>query len=138
MLERELAVLSERIVRLERRLRRLRLVGMALVVGTAGVVLAGQAPPEERTVVAERFVLVDSAKKTRAGLRVAHDGAVSFTLLDAQENTRAVLGLRSDGSPLLTLSDKAGDVHALLTVRTDKRPGLFFLGKDEKVLWKAP
>jgi len=138
MLERELAVLSERVVRLERRLRRLRLVGMALVVATAGVVLSGQAPPEERTVVAERFVLVDSAKKTRAGLRVARDGAVSLTLMDAQENIRAVLGLRSDGSPLLTLSDKAGEVHALLTVRNDKKPGLFFLGKDDKVLWKTP
>ncbi|HEY7677088.1 MAG TPA: hypothetical protein VIG69_08440 [Candidatus Methylomirabilis sp.] len=138
MLERELEVLSERVVRLERRHRRLRLVGMALVVGMAALVLGGQARTEERTVIAERFVLVDSGKKVRAGLRVTRDGAVSLILLDAEENTRAVLGLRSDGSPLLTLSDKEGEVHTLLTVRADKRPGLFFLGKDDKVLWKAP
>ena len=91
MLERELEALSERVRHLERRHRRLRLMGAALVVGTAAVALAGQPATEERTVVAERFVLVDSASKTRAGLRVARDGAVSLTLLDAQENTRAVL-----------------------------------------------
>lgn len=112
MNEPTLDVLTKRIDRLERENRRLKRVGVVVLVGLAAIGLMGQAAG--RTVEAERFVLRDASGKARGAWGVAGGGTALF-LLDQDGKHRVELSLGSDGSPSFVLRDKA-----------------------EKVVWKAP
>jgi hypothetical protein len=101
---------EERLERLEKENRRLRMLVLALIVlAGAGVALSAvsgvraQAPAWRRTVEAEKFVLRDSSGKRRAVLGMAA-GAPDLILYDASGKTRASLDMFG-GEPGLEFYD---------------------------------
>jgi hypothetical protein len=156
--------LTRRIERLEQKVRWwTRLAGATLVL-LGGVVLLGATagkkskPPAELR--AQRIVLVDKADKGRAEFAVvSHDqpglilsdnngnprltlsltqyGEPTLSFVDAGGTRRIVLGLDLYGT-LLRFTDDAGNLRAALAVPSKGEPELELLGKDDKVLWRAP
>ena len=72
--------------------------------------LRQQAQPGERTVAAEKFVLLDAAGQPRATLGVNADASCSFILMDANGKFRAWLGVKESGAAFLSLKDEAGRI----------------------------
>jgi hypothetical protein len=140
-----LADLTQRLDRLERGNRRLRLAGVILLLALVAVGAMGQVLPKAvpKVVEAERFVvrdtrgkisatlgagsgtttpalsLADQNGKLRAGLAVLSDGAVGLVLADKDGNLRASIGLAADASSQVILYNKEGRGGAGLIVRAD-------------------
>src|SRR3954469_1842395 len=113
----------------------LRMVGIGLIAGLLGGVVsswvlvgapafAQKAPPQEKVLQAERFVVVDPAGKLRAVLGLAADDSLSLRLYDQAGKQRLALGVLADGSPSLLLKDPAGKPRAGLLVKADGSPSL--------------
>jgi hypothetical protein len=117
----EQGAIEERLEKLERQNRRMKLAGLGAVVIAGAFVLMGQAsgprtPPEVR---AKSFVLVDANGETRARLYMSASGkGPELDLLDAKGNPRVVLGANSEG-PWLALYDANGKPRAWLIVTSD-------------------
>ncbi len=107
-----LDALTQRLDRLERRLRRWRILGsIAWAVLIAGNILS-------LLLLVEVSRQLGAAMEEMAGADEAVETVVvakRFILVDDDGNPRAVLALRADGSPSLAFSDK-----------------------DGKLIWKAP
>jgi hypothetical protein len=130
-------------------------------------VLAQKLLEHPQIIRAESFQVVDKNGKIRAVLGMGSNGEPSLSLADENEHVRTVVGLSAlgiahangessislnlwpDGNPSLTLNDQEGKLRAVLgvymvvgknTELREQRPisSLMLLGKDEKVLWKAP
>ncbi len=104
--------LVQRLDRLEREDRRLKGVGLMVLIGIVALVLMGQATPSkvEKLVEAEKFVLRDEKGKIRATLAIAADGVVSLSLAGTAEKPGAVLAAARDGASTLILYNKDGNV----------------------------
>lgn len=123
--------LSQRLDRLEREKRKLRVLGGVLLLGLACLLLVGQAPSQDRMVAANSFVLLGQDGKPRAELAFSshglpgvrfYDGGGKYTasfeldkydrpslrLWSGDAKGSARLGLEEDGSPHLTLRDIYG------------------------------
>jgi len=108
-----------RLDRLERQNRRLKLGGLALLLGLGVVVLAGgQGEGKPKTVEAERFILRDEFGRQRAALTVSKGGDPALYLLDTDEQARVALGLSKDG-PGLYFTDPGGKHRAVLARNND-------------------
>jgi len=83
---------TERLDRLERQNRRLRLGLIAIALGSGAVFLTAAMPSTMETVTAQKFVLVDGSGNQRAILAVDKDGQSSLALYDASGQRRLVLG----------------------------------------------
>jgi hypothetical protein len=108
----------ERLERLERSNRRLKVSGLVVLLGLAAVGLMGQARPALQTVEAQEFVVKDAGGVVRARLGASQSGA-SLNL--AHEGGRAnlvVSGARSQGAHLV-VTDSAGRVKSLLLVNPE-------------------
>jgi hypothetical protein len=102
----DLSSLLERIALLERRLRRLRRGGAAVVIFALSAMLLGASATGPATSLrAREFVLVDSNDQPRAVLGFRDDGAPRLNLLAQGGESRARLELLEDGSPGLVFSD---------------------------------
>lgn len=111
-------VLMQRLDKLERSNRRLKLSGLIVLVGLAAVGLMGQARPPLQTVEAQEFVVKDAGGAVRARLG-ASPSAASLTL--SHEGGRASLvvsGGRGQGAHL-AVSDSAGKVKGLLLLNPE-------------------
>ena len=111
-------VLMQRLDKLERSNRRLKLSGLVVLVGLAAFGLMGQAKPPLQTVEAQEFVVQDAGGAVRARLG-ASPSAASLTL--SHEGGRAslvVLGGRGQGAHL-TVSDSTGKVKGLLLLNPE-------------------
>jgi hypothetical protein len=130
----EQGAILERLEKLERQNRRMKLAGLGAMVIAGAFVLMGQAsgprtPPEVR---AKSFVLVDAKGETRARLYMSASAkGPELTLLDANGNARAEMDAFSD-SPELALSDAKGKVRARLVAWPDG-PGLALSDAKGKV-----
>jgi hypothetical protein len=157
MNEPTLNTLTQRLDRLERDNRRLKIAGAILLLALAAVGAMGQVLPKAvpKVVEAERFVLRDTKGKilatliealgtpalvlfdqngkARAGLTVLPDGRPGLSLYDQNEKKRAGLTVVGDGTPSLALSDQNEKVRAGLGVLADGAPGLFLSDQNEKV-----
>ncbi len=105
-----LNTLTQRLDRLERENRRLKLVGAILLVALAAVGAMGQVLPKAvpKVVEAEQFIVRDTKGKIRASLDVV-SGVPGLDLLDQNEKTRARLAVAAgDGAPNLDLFDRDG------------------------------
>lgn len=134
----ELESILQRIERLERQNRQLKLIGLgiALIVGT---LLVGGAAKTPRTVEAEKIVLRDSHGRARV-------------TISTSEFTGPAVGVRPD-DPVIWLSDDKGTDRTMLTpdglffasgnakptldLTSDPKPTLRFYGADGKVSWSA-
>ncbi len=156
MNEPTLDTLTQRLDRLERENRRLKLAGVILLLALAAVGAMGQMIPRAvpKVVEAERFVLRDTRGKIlatlgteasgtslsvydqngkpRAGLSVIADGAPVLVLFDQNGKDRAGLVLGADGTPALALLDQNGKRRAVLSTLVDGRPGLLLADQNEK------
>ncbi len=132
----------DRLERLERQNRRMKLTGLATLVVVGAFLLMGQASLSGTLseVRARRFVLQDSRGRERAALDI-NSGAPGLVLLDANGKPRAVLAVLSDG-PWLQMSDASGfetDIGGTITA-TGKAcaASIVLFGRDKSVLWSAP
>jgi hypothetical protein len=106
-------IMLQRLERLERSNRRLKLGGLAVLIGLAALGVMGQARPPLQVVEAQEFVVKDAGGVVRARLG-ASPSAVSLSL--SQEGGRAnlvVSGGRGQGAHL-AVADSAGKVKGLL------------------------
>ncbi len=142
--------LAQRLDRLERENRRLKLAGAILLLALVAVGAMGQVLPKAvpKVVEAERFVLRDTKGKTRGGLGVLADGTTALAFYDQNEKVRAVLGVEPAG-PSLVLYGQNSETRAVLghigletkaTGTVEQRPAssLVLFDRDGKVIWKAP
>jgi hypothetical protein len=111
-------VLMQRLDKLERSNRRLKLSGLVVLVGLAAFALMGQARPPLQTVEAQEFVVKDAAGAVRARLG-SSPSAASLTL--SHEGGRASLvvsGGRGQGAHL-AITDAAGKIKGLLLLNPE-------------------
>lgn len=120
--------IEERLDRLERGNRRLKiLAGAVIVLAGGGLLLAAasgvraQTPAWRRTVEAEKFVLRDASGKPLAMMDATNEEP-TLTLADASGKPRAILGVDADGASL-DLWDASGKPSASLGMLKDG-PGL--------------
>ncbi len=156
MTEPTLDTLTQRLDRLERENRRLKVAGAILLLALAAVGAMGQMTPRAvpKVVEAERFVLrdtkgnilaimgteasgtslslYDQKGKPRAWLGVTADGAPVLALFDQNGKDRAGLVLGADGTPALALLDQNGKRRAVLSTLVDGTPGLLFADQNER------
>lgn len=151
-----LGTLVQRLERLERENRRVKLLAIGLAIGIAALVLMGQVPATRGTKVieAERFVLLDTNGRTRAILGAGPQGyALAFYdangkgrlvvgvdaagpnlgLLDANEMLRILLGITLKGWPVLGLLDANGKTRAELAIEA-QGPSLSLFDAANKIV----
>ena len=133
--------LVQRVARLERQNRQLKVVGLGIALGMAASLLTG-AVKAPRTVEAERIVILDSHGRARITLGTpAFAGSATYAnaddpiiwLADEKGTDRAMLA--SDG---LYFANSRGRPTASLSSDPNGLSGLKFYGADGKVSWSAP
>jgi hypothetical protein len=133
----------------------LALLGIAVLCGAASK--KAKSPTELR---AQRIVLVDKAEKGRAELMLTAENQAGLALLDGAGKPRLLLTLSKYGEPMLSfadaggtrriilsldlygamlrLADDTGSPRAALAVPSEGEPELELLGRNDKLLWRAP
>ena len=149
----ELAILKDRLDRLERGNRRLRRCGLFTFLGVGLVFFMGQAVPGNvpEVIEAQRFVVKDASGKNLAALGTDRDGAPllvltnldgglgatlevtaarrpTLTLYDRDGHSRAIMSVDSEGSPSFSMNDKTGTPRVGLAVATQGSGGLVLYG----------
>ena len=149
----ELAILKDRLDRLERGHRRLRRFGLLVFLGAGLLFVMGQTSPGivPEVIEAKRFVVKDASGRNLAALGTDRDGAPllvltnldgglgatlevtaarrpALTLYDRNGNSRATMSVDAEGSPSLSLSDKTGTPRLGLAVATQGSGGLVLYG----------
>ncbi|MFH1748059.1 MAG: hypothetical protein ABIG44_13570 [Planctomycetota bacterium] len=143
--------IEERIERLERANRRMKVVALGLLAVLLGAGLvagpAVQQAASPRVIEASGFRLVDNSGKTRAMLVVSKEGPVGLSFLDENGKMRAIFGETKDGPALgfldenekVRLSLRLGRTTTLDGKRTTyPESSILLYGPDEKVIWEAP
>ena len=111
-------VLLQRLDKLERSNRRLKLSGLVVLVGLAAFGLMGQARPPLQTVEAQEFVVKDATGAVRARLGVSPT-AVSLSLIHEGGRVSLVAsGARGQGAHL-AVADTAGKIKGLLLLNPE-------------------
>lgn len=98
--------LCERVERIERQNRRLKLLAGAALTVFGALVLMGQGPVKGRTLEAETFILKDADGKVRVRMETK-GSAVLLSLFDRQEQVRQNL-IVSDKGAMITIGDATG------------------------------
>lgn len=132
---------NERLARLERENRRMKMAGVLMLALFAGVFLLGQAPRHSSSdiVTARQFTMVDEDGKLRATLGMSESGvAGGLWLYDESENVRANFYSLLDGTVGLSLFDNHGNPRASLDMDADGASSLVLSDKDGKPIWTAP
>ena len=132
----------QRLTRLERTVRRWRLVGVGMLAVVGLSILVAATPRKDLTtaedVLARHFILVDRAQTPRASLALGKDGGPSLLLFDVHSNVRAGLTVLADGRPSLGLLDAQGQSRLVLTLEPDGAPLIRLLDAQGHIVWSAP
>ncbi|MBV8362053.1 MAG: hypothetical protein JO189_29590 [Deltaproteobacteria bacterium] len=88
---------------------------------------AGRHP---KTVMAERFVLLDANGKQRGAIQVSEDGMATLSLNDTNGRDRAELRVAGDGSAGLAFFDQNGRKLAVFGEGVDERSGIYIFGPE--------
>jgi hypothetical protein len=110
--------LLERLERLERSNRRLKICGLAVLLGVAAVGLMGQARPALQTVEAQEFVVKDAGGVVSARLGASQSGTILSLSHEGGRANLGVAGGRGQGAHL-AISDSAGKVKGLLLLNPE-------------------
>lgn len=157
MSESKLRVVIERLERLERQNRRLKLVGAVVLLSVAALVTMGQARPASQAMEAQRFVVKDAHGKprailgafgdfwglnlydpdgnARAALNVGANSTSRLGFYDGNGKSRVIVDVTDDGTSTVGFYDRTGKAHAHLRVAPDGSPLLGFFDKDGKPIW---
>jgi hypothetical protein len=142
MTEPTLESLARRLERVERGIRRWRVIGSAALVTLAFLVLLGATGQKvEDEVRAKSFVLVDQQGRQRAVLNVVplpFFDIAGLKLYDQKGRARAALAVAGDGSSALNLYDQANFTQVNLSADPDGTPHLNLFGRNRQLLWQAP
>jgi hypothetical protein len=137
----ELSNLLARVQKMERENRVLKLGGLVVLLAVAAVIAMGQAATK-RTIVADEFILKDSAGNKRATLGLDR-GEPALTLFDATGHDRAWLGTEgivlsdSNGTDRVVLGSSTAVSYESVEGKyriTDQGPGLVLSGADKKTI----
>ena len=105
--------LNERLERLERENKRLKVWGGIAAGGLLCLGLFGFAAPVVCDIVTgERLVIRDNSGRQRVGIDAYHNNAPGLTLNDANGRERAKLGLNDKGDVMLSFTDEKGGAKA--------------------------
>ena len=142
------------VARLERQLRTIKLALGATVLVVGGLALTGWTSPQDETVTAQRFMVLDVDGIPRGMFGVLADGAsvgMMFTdlagakrielgtdpdgtprlaLWDDQERLRADIGMNADGAARIVLADPSETGRAALSVGNDGSAQMVFIDAD--------
>ncbi|MCK4306818.1 hypothetical protein KAW50_01170 [candidate division WOR-3 bacterium] len=127
--------LLERVKRLERQNKLIKLTGIVVALGMAFVLLVGAKEKVPKEIVAESFRVVDTQGRTRAALFVSQEGPM-LVLSDENGKGRAALGVSPEGS-MLGFSDKNEKLRAVLGV-SPEGSALQLYDKNGKTEFVAP
>ncbi len=146
--------LAVTVARLEKQLRVLRLALAAVVLAVGGMALTAWTLPQDQTITAERFMVLDSdgiprgmfgvladgasvgmmfsdlAGTARMEVGVDPDGSPRVALMDDQQRLRAEIGMNDDGSARLVLADPTEIARAALSVTNEGSAQLAFVDAD--------
>ncbi len=142
------------VARLERQLRTLKLTLGATVLVVGGLALTGWTSPQDETVTAQRFMVLDAdgiprgmfgvladgasvgmmftdlAGAKRIELSTDPDGSPRVALWDDQERLRADIGMNADGAARIVLADPSETGRAALSVGNDGSAQMVFIDAD--------
>ena len=121
------ATLEQRIERVERENRRLKIAALTALLGLGGAFSLGAAANPPQKLEAETIVLRDAQGKSRIVLGVDEEGP-GIAFLDTKGKLRLNLGLAKEG-PALDLLDAAEHPRATLLLTEDQGPILHFVDK---------
>ncbi len=129
--------LEDRMAKLERQNRSMKLAGLAALLIAAAVVLMGQAsrPEALEELRGRRLVIVDEDGLVRATLGATDSGA-RLLMYDTVGNLRLDMDV-SEFGPGLVLNDSGRRTRVGLGV-FDVGPRLWMLDEDDQPVWKAP
>lgn len=146
--------LAVAVARLEKQLRVLRLALGAVVLAVGGMALTAWTLPQEQTVTAERFMVLDTdgiprgmfgvladgasvgmmfsdlAGTARMEVGVNPDGSPRVALMDDQQRLRLEVGMNDDGSARIVLADPTEIARAALSVTNEGSAQMSFIGAD--------
>ena len=139
--------LEERVNRLERQNRRLKMAGLIALLALLSVVLMGQAETVPDVIKAKNFVLLDDKGTVRGGMGVTSHGSL-IQLYDPKGTARATLGSQNGpAGTALTLYDEKGAIRATLGVEqigvlgvkmTRSENSLVLFNADGKIVHLVP
>ena len=131
--------LADRLGRLERENRRLKLAGLLVLTMLASVFLMGQARPATR-VEAREFVVVDKAGKQIGRLGVGEDGLPILTMRGTDDTIRVLVSVYEDGSAIMSLGALPAGAISRLAIGTDENgdPALVMRDRSGDAIWRAP
>ena len=121
--------LIQRVERVEKQNRSLRITGLAILLMGFTTLLMGQAAPENEAIEVEEIILRDESGHVRV-LMSAVRGEPRLSFFDTNEQSRAVLTL-VDEEPRLLLLDAQGKQRAGLAVLKEE-PELALLDRNER------
>lgn len=109
MNEQVLDTLRQRVDRLERHNRYLRLAGFAMLVAVIAVGVIGRATAYSSIVEAKEFILKDTRGEVRASLGLGGSGSPVLRFDDGDGRTRIVFGI-VNGVPQAKFADRSGKI----------------------------
>jgi len=115
---------SNRLEKLERENRRLKVLGSVVLLGAAGALCMGLTAAPSKKLEAETIVIKDARGKTQAILSSGDEGP-AFTLMDQNGKLRVNIDVSHEG-PGLDLLDGTENPRAQLMVTEDQGPLLNF------------
>lgn len=129
-------LLLERLERLERSNRRLKICGLVTLLGLAGVFAMGQARPPLQTVEAQEFVVKDASGVVRARLGTSQSAASLSLSHEGGRVNLVASGVRGQGAHL-AMADGAGKIKGLLLLNPET-VGLYLSPVDATGPPKSP
>ena len=153
--------IKERLQKMEKQTRRIKVVGFVGSIVLVAALLIGQAFPKSRTVEAEKFILRDADGKVRAELGMKND-LLGFVMLDKNDVCRVSIGLEpttgsaimgfhdkngqpcillgasAGGSRMLLFKDNDGKKRAFLGLASNGMPMMVLLDEKEKIIFEIP
>ncbi len=120
------------VARLERQLRTVKLTLGIVLLGIAGLALTAWVSPQDDTIVAKQFMVIDADGIPRGmfGL-LADQASVGMMYTDPSGNQRIEMSVDPDGMPSLVLMDEAGNVRSEIGQRADGSPTIVLTDSSE-------
>jgi hypothetical protein len=132
----------QRLVRLERTVRRWRMIGCGLLAVLGLALLLGAAGRKDlkaaEDVLARHFILMGRGPRPLGSFLVGKEGTPSLLLFDQQGAVRAGISILDGGRPSLGLLDAQGQSRLVLTLEPNGTPVMRLLDAQGQVIWSAP
>lgn len=113
---------NDRLARLERENKRLKVWGGVAVGGLLSLGLFGFAAPICDVVTGERLVIRDNSGRQRVGIDAYHNEVPGLTLNDTNGRERAKMALNDKGDVTLSFFDEKGTAKASYLFASDGAP----------------